>query len=343
MTRAVTDAERVPASLSVLSEQRRQQVLAAGLAADPTLTTARVETALAAVARHPAALRSLAVALTANRAALVIGAPPMVGQLVLALRAQGATSLPVPQCAVCSREGVPLTRSSAIAGVCARCRRRELAQACARCGVVKPVAGRDSDQRPVCACCADRPQRECGRCGRVRRIARRAHGDQPDICVGCFTLPQATCSGCGRTRPAASPRPPRRSAPHAPRDRLPRARTAVSWPCRRRTGPRAPSAVPATHGPWPAAATATAATRSAGSSIRLAPAREPAPTAPGSPPAMPARTAAGRTGSTSAGGAAPAHCAEGPANCSAQTQAASPRRSSRSTTPSCRRPPRGPP
>ena len=131
MTRAVTDAERVPASLSVLSEQRRQQVLAAVLAADPTLATARVETALAAVAGHPAALRSLAVALTADRSALV-------GRLVLALRAQGATSLPVPQCAVCSREGVPLTRSSAIAGVCARCRRRELAQACARCGVVKP-------------------------------------------------------------------------------------------------------------------------------------------------------------------------------------------------------------
>ena len=203
MTRAATDAERVPASLSVLSEQRRQQVLAAVLAADPTLATARVETALAAVAGHPAALRSLAVALTADRSALVIGAPPMVGRLVLALRAQGATSLPVPQCAACSREGVPLTRSSAMAGVCARCRRRELAQACARCGVVKPVAGRDSDQRPVCARCADRPQRECGRCGRVRRIARRAHGDQPDICVGCFTLPRATCSGCGRTRPCS--------------------------------------------------------------------------------------------------------------------------------------------
>ena len=95
MTRAATDAERVPASLSVLSEQRRQQVLAAVLAADPTLATARVETALAAVAGHPAALRSLAVALTADRSALVIGAPPMVGRLVLALRAQGATSLPV--------------------------------------------------------------------------------------------------------------------------------------------------------------------------------------------------------------------------------------------------------
>jgi transposase len=58
VTRAVTDAERVPVNLSVLSEQRRRQILAAVLAADSTLTTARVETALAAVVRHPAALRS---------------------------------------------------------------------------------------------------------------------------------------------------------------------------------------------------------------------------------------------------------------------------------------------
>lgn len=94
-----------------------------------------------------------------------------------------------------------LTRSPALAGVCARCRRRELAEACARCGIVKPVAGRDRDQLPVCARCADRPQRECGRCGRVRRIARRAHDDQPDICDGCYQAPEAVCSRCGRSRP----------------------------------------------------------------------------------------------------------------------------------------------
>ena len=181
-------------------EQRHRQIVAVVLATDPTLSAPQVEAAIAAVAGHPAALRSLAAALTADPAALMIAAPPVVGRLVEALRAQGATSLPEPSCAVCARVARPLTRSST-GGVCARCRSRELAAPCARCGVIKPVAGRDSERRPVFARCADRPQRQCGRCGRTRRIARRAHGDQPDICDGCFQLPEAICAGCGRRRP----------------------------------------------------------------------------------------------------------------------------------------------
>ncbi len=199
----MTGAVQLPSALSVLSEQRRLQVLTAVLAADPTLTAARVEAALAVVAARPAALRSLAVALAADPTALSIGAPPKVGELVEVLQAQGATSLATPQCAVCQRQGLKLTRSSAIGGVCARCRHRELAEACARCGVVKPVGGRDPEGRPVCARCADRPERACGRCGRTRRIARRAHGEQPDICDGCYQPPAAICSGCGRSRPCS--------------------------------------------------------------------------------------------------------------------------------------------
>lgn len=189
--------------MSVTGEQQQQQILAVVLAADPALRTAQIQTAIAAVAEHPAALRALATALAADRSALRIGAPPMVGRLVQALRAQGVTSLPEPSCAVCSRQGLPLTRSSATGGVCARCRRRELAQACARCGIIKPVAGRDPDRRPVCARCADRPQRECGRCGRTRRIARRAHDGLPDICDACYQMPMATCGRCHRERPCS--------------------------------------------------------------------------------------------------------------------------------------------
>lgn len=190
-------------TLSALSEQRRRLVVDAVLTADPTLTAARVTAAVAAVAGHPAALRSLAVALAADPTALAIGAPPMIGQLVEVLQTQGPTSLPTPHCARCQRQGMKLTRSSALGAVCGRCRRRELAEACVRCGVVKPIAGRDSDRRPVCARCADRPERECGRCGRIRRIARRAHADQPDICDGCFQLPEAACASCGRLRPCS--------------------------------------------------------------------------------------------------------------------------------------------
>ncbi len=212
------------------------------LAEDPTLNAAKVQAALARVAGHPTALARLAAALAGDPVALSIGAPPMVGRLVSALRAQGSTCLPTTSCAVCSREGLPLTRSAAHGGVCARCRRRELAEECARCGVVKPVAGRDGDRRPVCARCADRPQRVCGRCGRTRRIARRAHGGQPDICNGCFRSPQALCSGCGRLRscsfadsdaPVCASCAPRRTAicAHCGQDRPPSANWAEGPVC----------------------------------------------------------------------------------------------------------------
>lgn len=117
------------------------------LAAAPALSSPQVEAAIAAVITHPAALRSLAAALRADPGALATGAPPVVGRLVTELLAHGAASLSVPSCAVCGRLGRPLTRSSTAGGVCARCRRRELAEACARCGLSKPVAGRDSERR----------------------------------------------------------------------------------------------------------------------------------------------------------------------------------------------------
>ena len=105
----MTGTVPVSVSGSALTEQRRRQVLSAVLSADPTMTAARVEKALAVVAGHPAALRSLAMALTADPAALSIGAPPKVGELVEVLRAQGSTFLPTPQCAVCQRRGLKLT------------------------------------------------------------------------------------------------------------------------------------------------------------------------------------------------------------------------------------------
>jgi len=139
---------------------------------------------------------------------MLVGAPPVVGKLVGELRARGA-NLPDPVCTRCGRTGKPLTRSPS-GGVCARCRRRQLAVPCTTCGVVKPIAGRDEQNRPFCARCADRPQRPCGRCGRTRRIARRAHDGVPDICDGCYQMPDAVCSRCRRRRPcsfAAGPEP----------------------------------------------------------------------------------------------------------------------------------------
>lgn len=180
---------------------RREQILAAVAAADPTLPAARASAAVDGLLTHPGVARGLAAALAADPAALQVGAPPGIGRLIAALRAAGSM-LPAPACARCGRTDRPLTRSDA-GGVCPRCRRRQLATACARCGLVKPVAARDEQRRPVCARCADRPQRRCGRCGRIRRIAIRARDGAPEICDGCFQGAEAVCVGCGRRRPCA--------------------------------------------------------------------------------------------------------------------------------------------
>lgn len=180
---------------------RREQILAAVAAVDPALPATDARAAVDATLTHPAVTRQLAAALAADPAALQVGAPPVIGRLLAALRAAGST-LPEPACVGCGRTDRPLTRSDA-GGVCPRCRRRQLAAGCARCGVVKPVAARDEQRRPVCARCADRPQRECGRCGRVRRIAVRARDGAADICDSCFRGTEAVCVGCGRRRPCA--------------------------------------------------------------------------------------------------------------------------------------------
>lgn len=214
---------------------RRAQILAAVAAADPALPAARAAGALDAVTTHPAVTRELAAALAADPHALFVGAPPVIRRLITALRSAGSV-LPQPACAGCGRTDRPLTRSDT-GGVCPRCRSRQLATACARCGVVKPVAARDNQRRAVCARCTDRPQRRCGRCGRIRRIAIRGRDGEPETCDSCFRGTEAVCVGCGRrgpcaylsagrpTCPACRPRT-RAVCAHCGQDRPPTAR----WP-----------------------------------------------------------------------------------------------------------------
>lgn len=221
----------------------RQAIIDAAAAADPGLPVTSVIAAVDAVLTSPAAARDLAAVLAADPGALRIGAPPVAGRLNTALREHGS-GLPEPACVDCGRTGKPLTRSPA-GSLCRRCADHRGAAACARCGVVKLVRGRDAQHRPLCGVCADRPQRICGRCGRTRRIARRARDGQPDICDACFTMPEAVCSRCGRRRPCAfagGPEPvcvscaPRRTAAcaHCGQQRPPAARWpegAVCDPC----------------------------------------------------------------------------------------------------------------
>ena len=180
---------------------RREQIIAVAAAAVPGMAPLAVRAAVNAVATSPQVVRDLAEALSVGPSALQLGAPPVVGRLVNELRERGA-ALREPTCAMCARTNQPLIRS-ACGGVCRRCRSRQLATACSRCGVVKPVAGRDEDHRPVCARCYDRPQRPCGQCGRTRRIACRGRDGLPDICDACFKMPQAICSRCQQRRPCS--------------------------------------------------------------------------------------------------------------------------------------------
>ena len=87
--------------------------------------------------------------------------------------------------------------------MCKACTARTRTAACAHCGEVKAIAGRDACGGPICERCRRhaRGHRTCGHCGREASIAVRAHDKEPDICVSCYRLPAAVCAGCGRNRP----------------------------------------------------------------------------------------------------------------------------------------------
>jgi hypothetical protein len=189
---------------------RRQAVVDAAAAAS-ALPAPLAAAAVDAVVSGPAVLRSLAAALEADPGALSRGAPPLIGRLVTELIARGSVTLSEPACVRCGRAGWPLI-AAAGGGTCSRCRRRELAEQCSACGVVKPVAWHDQAGRAVCETCRRRVRgwRRCGICGKTASIARRTRGEQGDVCVNCYQLPRAACSACGRMRPcnfAASSRP----------------------------------------------------------------------------------------------------------------------------------------
>ncbi|MHB8438593.1 MAG: hypothetical protein ACYDD4_05450 [Acidimicrobiales bacterium] len=166
---------------------------------DPDLRAAAVAEALEVAARTPRALGVLARALEDGPKALLSGAPVVVGRLVHELRARGSMLLE-PACARCRRTGMELIASDE-GGLCGRCRQRQLASACARCGIVKPVYGRNEEGEPLCSVCAPRSKRRCSRCGKMRVIVRRAHDGEGELCGSCFKGPLSTCGVCGRRRP----------------------------------------------------------------------------------------------------------------------------------------------
>ena len=73
------------------------------------------------------------------------GAPPVAGRLAAELIARGSVSLAMPACARCGRDGRPLFRTAG-GGMCKPCAARVRTAACAHCGEVKAIAGRDASR-----------------------------------------------------------------------------------------------------------------------------------------------------------------------------------------------------
>ena len=170
-------------------------------AAEGSLPLPVVAAAVDAVATGPAALRELIAALAADPGMLRHGAPPVAGRLATELIARGSATLTTPACSRCGRAGMPLTRTDTGA-MCKPCAARRFTAACAHCGEIKPVVSRDSAGARICERCRrhDRGHRQCGICGKTASIAVRARGSALDICVNCYRMPDAVCAVCGRRR-----------------------------------------------------------------------------------------------------------------------------------------------
>ena len=181
---------------------RRDQTLAAVIAAEPSLPSGTVTVAFHATITTSRAVGVLADALAADPSVLHTGAPPVVGRLVVELVTRGSTTFTMPSCHICARTGRPLTVTDQ-GGMCRRCVHRRGATACTHCHQIKPVAAHNEDGQPMCERCRRhrRGHRRCGLCHTTAAIARRARGGDPDVCVNCYRLPEAVCSRCHQRRP----------------------------------------------------------------------------------------------------------------------------------------------
>jgi len=106
--------------------------------------------------------RRLATALAGDPSVLSSGrspAPPVVGDLLLALRAAGASRVSPPRCATCDRALTVLQRHGEH-WYCSVCVRRLSLRECASCGRQRPVASRDRAGQPRCDRCPDHDERD---------------------------------------------------------------------------------------------------------------------------------------------------------------------------------------
>jgi hypothetical protein len=123
-------------------------------AADPALTAGQVHAVVAGIAGGRAKSRRLAQALASRPAVLTDGrspAPRVVGDLLVALRAAGATAISPPCCAQCGKQLRSLQRYGQD-WYCPVCGKRP-AEPCSACGSIRTVSSRDREGRPLCSGC----------------------------------------------------------------------------------------------------------------------------------------------------------------------------------------------
>ncbi len=130
-------------------------VVTAVTAVDPDADGEMVRRVVEHVGGGRAKRRRLATAVTANPTVLGTGRSPaarVVGDLLLALRAAGATRIAAPRCARCDREITGMQRRGDD-WFCSPC--FDHPQVCAGCGHERPVTFRDRHGRPRCGQCPD--------------------------------------------------------------------------------------------------------------------------------------------------------------------------------------------
>ena len=129
-------------------------------AADPALGHDLVRRVVEQVGGGRAKRRRLAAELAGNPSVLTTGRSPaskVAGDLMLALRAAGATGISPPWCAGCGRRVTSMQRRGEH-WYCAPCFVRP--EACAGCGNTRQVAFRDRQGRPRCSTCPDQDTRD---------------------------------------------------------------------------------------------------------------------------------------------------------------------------------------
>lgn len=180
-------------------DPRLLAALDATLDAEPHLTADAIVDAITTAAPSGQSRNLLDAYVQSHPDGLVSGAsdaPMVVGRVVDALRALGATAVQRPRCQDCGLER-KLPYVAERGRRCTACFNRSNAEQCSRCGKKRPVEARDGAS-PVCGLCrrADPANHEtCSQCHQLGPVVVRPLSGP--VCPRCYQLPKKRCDVCG--------------------------------------------------------------------------------------------------------------------------------------------------